>query len=462
MFPARTFLINVYLASFDLTITTACYISTVAMDGPPGIGIIGLHFTMASDQILAFGWLLAIALALLTYFGMYQSRRMGSALSDLSVIGRSSLVGFVILEALSRLIPVLEPSPGFLFRFALINFVCLSLARIVIRLILREARRRGHNLKVLLLVTSDALRDRLTTKIGQQSHFGYRPLPPLIYLAGRENEEERTWLEFRTCLGANRVDDVVLALPTDANGLTARLVNECESRGINVRLVPDLFPIIQYDTQTYDLGGIPLVNVHLYPAEFFGYVVLKRTFDVLASLIILVCSLPVCLLIALLVKVTSPGPVLFAQERMGMNGRRFHMLKFRTMRPAAELNADTHWTHSNDPNVTPLGRWLRRSNLDELPQFWNVLRGDMSIVGPRPERPFFIERFRREIPDYMARHYVKSGITGWAQIHGWRGDTSIKDRLAHDLYYIRNWALALDFKILILTLTKTFFHRNAY
>ena len=143
-----------------------------------------------------------------------------------------------------------------------------------------------------------------------------------------------------------------------------------------------------------------------------------------------------------------------------MNGRKFKMLKFRTMRSG--LDSDTHWTVPNDPHVTAVGRFLRRSNLDEIPQFWNVLKGDMSIVGPRPERPVFLERFRRQVPEYMARHYVKTGITGWAQVNGWRGDTSISQRVAHDLYYIRNWAFGLDLKIILLTVLRSFFHRNAY
>lgn len=462
MFPARTFLINAYLAFFDLAVTTACYFGVPFTLGRELSWPVEWRVMTASDRILGLGWVLAIELALLTYFGMYRSRRLGSALSDLRVLAKTSLASFVVLEGVARLISTFEPSPRFLVSVVFANFLCLSLARFVIRLILREVRRRGHNLKTLLLITSPALCDRLSAKINQQAHYGYCLLPPLLYVPGRAQEGEATWLKFQTCLETDRVDDVILALPAEANGITARLVNECESRGINVRLVPDLFPIIQFDTQTYDLDGIPLINVRLYPAECFGYVVLKRGFDVLVSMIVLVALAPVYLVIALLIKLTSPGPVLFEQERMGMNGRKFRMVKFRTMRATGSLDADTHWTRSNDSNVTPLGRFLRRSNLDELPQFWNVVRGDMSIVGPRPERPFFIERFRHEIPHYMVRHYVKSGITGWAQVHGWRGDTSIKDRLAHDLYYMRNWALALDFKILYLTLTRTFFHRNAY
>jgi exopolysaccharide biosynthesis polyprenyl glycosylphosphotransferase len=224
--------------------------------------------------------------------------------------------------------------------------------------------------------------------------------------------------------------------------------------------VPDLFPLIRTDTQIYDLDGIPLVNARLYPTEYFGYVVFKRAFDVCASILVLTLLSPLYLVLGLMVKITSPGPAVFAQERVGLNGRKFRMLKYRTMRQAPALDPDSHWTVRDDRNVTPLGRWLRRSNLDELPQFLNVLKGEISIVGPRPERPFFLKRFREEVPEYMARHYVKSGITGWAQVHGWRGDTPIPERVAHDLYYIRNWAVTLDIKILFLTL-RTFFQRNA-
>ncbi len=461
MFPARRLLINGYLACFDLAITATSYLVTLVLGVARG-ELVGAPLRISPDQILALGWLLPIQLALLTHFGMYRSRRMGSLLSDLWVIGKVSLAGLVILEALTRAAPRLEPWPGFIVVFACTTFACLSVARFAIRLFLHGIRRRGHNLKVLLLVTSDALCPRLAAKIGRRSHYGFKLLPPLIYSPGREHEIERVWQEFQAQIELAHIDDVILALPAEANGLTARLANECEGRGVNVRLVPDLFPIVQYDTQTYDLDGIPLVNVRLYPAEVVGYVVIKRLFDVLISFVVLAVLSPIYFLIALLIKLTSAGPVLFVQERMGMNGRKFRMLKFRTMNVASRLDGDTHWTSRGDPNVTPLGRWLRRSCLDELPQFWNVLRGDMSIVGPRPERPYFIERFRREIPDYMARHYVKSGITGWAQVHGFRGDTSIRDRLAHDLYYIRNWALGLDFKIILLTLTKAFFHRNAY
>ncbi len=462
MFPARTYLFNAYLACFDLTLAAVCYFGVVIEEGLRAKGTLAWAEVTAPARVVGLGWVLAVWFVLLAYFGMYHSRRLASAFSDLRVVVKVALAGLVVLEGLARLIPALESDPYFLVTLVVANFLCLSLARFAVRLILHEARRRGHNLKTLLLVTSPGLGDRLTKKINQRAHYGYHLLPNIFYVAGRAKADERVWQEFQDSLQSTRIDDVVLALPSEANRLVARLVEECEGRGINVRLIPDLFPIIQVDTQVYDLDGIPLVNVRLYPAEFFGYIVLKRIFDIAVSMAVLLTLSPVYLLIALLVKMTSRGPIFFVQERMGMNGRKFKMLKFRTMYLRPTRDPDTHWTRSSDPNVTHLGRWLRRSNLDELPQFLNVLKGEMSVVGPRPERPFFIERFRQEIPEYMVRHYVKSGITGWAQVNGWRGDTSIKDRLAHDLYYMRNWALTLDIKILLLTVTKTFFHRNAY
>ncbi|PYV18427.1 MAG: undecaprenyl-phosphate glucose phosphotransferase [Acidobacteria bacterium] len=462
MFPARALFINAYLACFDLLLTAACYLGLLSAEAHGWRWPVDWGRIAAPERILALGWILSLWLVLLASFGMYRSRRTASALSDLRILIRVAPAGLAALEGLAYGLPAFEPSPHFFFGFVAADFLCLSLARTGIRLLLHELRCRGYNLKTLLLVTSSALGDRLEAVIKDQAHYGYRLLPSVLYVPRGADEAERPWLEFKTHLNTTRIDDVILALPAEANSLTARMVNECENHGINVRLVPDLLPLIPYGTQTYDLGGIPLINVRLYPAEFFGYVVLKRVFDVVASSLILVALSPFFLLIALLIKITSPGPVFFAQERMGLNGRRFRMLKFRTMRFSAALDSNTHWTSPNDPHVTPLGRWLRRSNLDELPQFLNVLKGDMSVVGPRPERPFFIDRFRVEFPDYMLRHYVKSGLTGWAQVNGWRGDTSIKDRLAHDLYYIRNWALAFDFKILFLTLARTFFHRNAY
>jgi Undecaprenyl-phosphate glucose phosphotransferase len=461
MFKVRTYLINFSLVCLDLTLTAACYLAVLWGELRPQASFTSWR-ALLGGYLLVLGCVLAVLLGSLFYFQMYQSRRMHSVFADLVILVKAALASLVLLEALAHFAGALYPSRLFLVRFTIANLLILGLARVGVRICLRHLRSRGFNSKGLLVVASPELSGRLCRKLAQTSHYGYRVVGPIEFDRDRPDSSVLTIEKFGETLRTSQVDDVILGLSAEAHQLAARLVGECESRGINVRLVPDLFPLIQTDTQVYDLGGLPLINIRLYPTEYFGYVVLKRGLDVVTSLAVLTLLLPLFLLVAVLIKLTSPGPILLAQERMGLNGRKFKMLKFRTMRSAATRHRDTHWTRPNDPDVTPFGRWLRRSSLDELPQFINVLKGDMSLVGPRPERPFFIEQFRQEVPGYMLRHYVKCGITGWAQVNGWRGDTSIRERLAHDLYYMQHWALSFDLKILTLTLLRSFFHPNAY
>ena len=460
MFRIRAYLTNTCLACFDLAVIACCYVAVVWVELSPAQNSSFRDLSARAHLIgLAFVWSIWIALSI--YFGLYKSRRLDSPFADLGTLIKTGLASWVILGSLAHQVPSLSTTTFFLIRFVMVNFAALAIARSLLRLALRELRRHGHDVKQIVLVSSPELGRRLAAKIEQRAHYGYRILKEFLYVA-KKDDAGRLLAEFRSCFQLSHVDDVIVGLPAHANDLAAEVVAECENQGINVRIVPDLLPIIQTDTQVYDLDGIPLVNVRLYPAEYFAYAICKRVFDIAFSLSVLILLSPVFLLIALLIRITSPGPLFFTQERVGLNGRKFKMLKFRTMRQNPALNPDSHWTVPNDPNVTRFGRWLRRSNLDELPQFLNVLKGDMSVVGPRPERPFFLERFRQEIPEYMARHYVKSGITGWAQVNGWRGDTAIAERVAHDLYYVQNWGMKLDVKILVLTLMRTFFHGNAY
>jgi Undecaprenyl-phosphate glucose phosphotransferase len=268
--------------------------------------------------------------------------------------------------------------------------------------------------------------------------------------------------DFDSCIEKYPPDEVIIALPFEHASTIQKIVSICEARGIHARVAPDVFKIVQPQAQIYDLDGIPLVNARVYPTERVQYLFLKRAFDIVVSLFCLIVLAPLIILIALVIKVTSSGTAIFRQERVGLNGKRFWMYKFRTMRLSVEHESDTRWTRLQDERVTPFGRLLRRTSLDELPQLLNVLKGDMSMVGPRPERPHFVEIFKQEIPDYMVRHYMKCGITGWAQVNGWRGDTSISKRIEFDLYYMQNWALAFDIKILLLTLARGLYHRNAY
>jgi exopolysaccharide biosynthesis polyprenyl glycosylphosphotransferase len=230
---------------------------------------------------------------------------------------------------------------------------------------------------------------------------------------------------------------------------------------LDIKVVPDLLQVIALRARLEDLDGIPIINLHAVPLRGFN-AVLKRALDIVISAVSLVVAVPVIALVGLVHRWTSPGPILYRQERMSLDGKSFWVWKLRTMRVGAENETGPVWAEENDPRVTAMGRWLRRFSVDELPQLWNVLRGDMSLVGPRPERPFFVEQFKHRIPQYMLRHKVKAGLTGWAQVNGWRGNTSIEKRIEYDLYYIENWSVALDFKIIWLTVVKGLWHKHAY
>jgi putative colanic acid biosynthesis UDP-glucose lipid carrier transferase len=258
------------------------------------------------------------------------------------------------------------------------------------------------------------------------------------------------------------VDLVYLCLPSWAGIKIEALIDAAATRLAHVCLVPDLFQFeMILNSRVSDIDGLPVI--HLIDETPFDFRrIVKRSADIAFSLVVLLLLSPAFIAIAVAVKLSSPGPVFYRQERMGLNGRTFHMLKFRSMPVDAESNTGAVWARPGETRATAVGAFLRRTSLDELPQFLNVLWGDMSVVGPRPERPVFIEEFKQRVPHYMLRHKVKAGITGWAQVNGWRGNTSIEKRIECDLYYIQHWSLWLDMKIVFLTLFKGFVHENAY
>jgi Undecaprenyl-phosphate glucose phosphotransferase len=257
------------------------------------------------------------------------------------------------------------------------------------------------------------------------------------------------------------IDHLYIALPPEQHLRMLELIESTSREIVDVKVVPDLLQVIALRARLEDLDGVPIINVNDVPLQGFNSVV-KRAIDIAISFAALaVFGVPLAV-IALMVRLTSNGPVFYRQERMGLDGKPFSIVKFRSMHDDAERHTGPVWAQKDDPRVTALGRFLRRSNIDELPQLWNVLTGDMSIVGPRPERPHFVEQFRHRIPQYMLRHKVKAGLTGWAQVNGWRGNTPLEKRIEYDLYYIENWSVRLDLKIMWLTIIKGFFHKHAY
>ena len=280
--------------------------------------------------------------------------------------------------------------------------------------------------------------------------MGYRGLP---LLGSLDDLEEVVRHE--------RIDQLYVALPLEDHVKMLSLIEVASRECIDVKVIPDLLQFIALRARLEDLDGVPIININDVPLQGFNGAV-KRAIDIGVSIVAIAGLAIPFAAIAAAIRLNSPGSVFYRQERMGLDRRPFMVLKFRSMYEDAERDTGPVWTRENDPRRTAVGTFLRRFSLDELPQLWNVLRGEMSLVGPRPERPFFVEQFKEKVPQYMLRHKVKSGLTGWAQVNGWRGDTSIEKRIEYDLYYIGNWSVSLDFKILWLTVVRVLFHKNAY
>ena len=350
--------------------------------------------------------------------------------------------------------------------FLVLNVALTFALRQVVREVLERRWRSGIGLRKILIAGCGELGRIVADKIiehrelGYQivgfvddrpgDHLGYRGLPMLGTI------DETTEIAAR-----EQIDHLYVALAPEQHLKMIDLLDATARECIDVKVVPDLLQVIALKARLWDLDGVPVIDVNDIPLQGLNSAV-KRLLDILISAVALVVLAIPLGIIALLVRITSHGPAIFRQERMGLDGRRFSIVKFRSMVDDAERESGPVWTRENDARVTPLGRFLRKSNLDELPQLWNVLMGDMSIVGPRPERPHFVDQFKHRIPQYMLRHKVKAGMTGWAQVNGWRGDTALEKRIEYDLYYIENWSVRLDLKIIWLTIVKGFFHKHAY
>jgi Undecaprenyl-phosphate glucose phosphotransferase len=398
-------------------------------------------------------------------FDLYRPHRLGSYVSEWLDIAKASTLGVLVLVFIMTFaFRSYEYSRLVIGLFWISSIVTASLARGVFREILRYARRRGYNQRYAVVVGSGEPATEVLRILRRRPDTGIRVLG-LLSDKREAREVGARWLggieEIRSVLQAHVVDMVILALPHSEYPRLTTVLNEIGDEPVAIHLVPDLFSLASLRGGVEEFESVPFI--HLRESPLFGWNrVLKRAFDVGLGALALLLALPAMVAIAAAIRLTSGGPVLYRQERMGLDGRRFRMLKFRTMRPDAEAVTGPRWAVPDDPRRTGLGGFLRRWSLDELPQLVNVLRGEMSLVGPRPERPGFVEEFRQRVPGYMLRHKVKAGITGWAQVNGWRGNTSIEKRIEYDLYYIERWSLAFDLKILLQTLWLGFRNRNAY
>ncbi len=351
--------------------------------------------------------------------------------------------------------------------FLVLNVALTWASRELVREALERRWRAGAGLKRILIAGAGELGRMVADKILIHRELGYQVVGFLDDRAGGDHLGYRglpllgTLNECAEIVEREGIDHLYVALPPEEHLKMIGLLEATSRQCIDVKVVPDLLQVIALRARLEDLDGVPVINVNDVPLQGFNSVV-KRIIDIGLSAVALVGLAIPGLVVAAFVRFSSSGSIFYRQERMGLDGKSFTILKFRSMYDDAERETGPIWAREHDPRVTPLGRFLRKSNLDELPQLWNVLVGDMSIVGPRPERPLFVEQFRHRIPQYMLRHKVKAGLTGWAQVNGWRGNTSIEKRIEYDLYYIENWSVRLDLKIMWLTFLRGFFHKHAY
>ena len=348
--------------------------------------------------------------------------------------------------------------------FLVLNVLFTYFSREAVRELLERRWRAGVGLKRILIAGAGDLGRMVADRVLQHREFGFQVVGFVDDRAGGDHIGYRglpllgTLAEVGDIAQRERIDHLYVALPLEEHTKLLDLVEITSRECIDVKVVPDLLQFITLRARLEDLDGLPIININDVPLQGFN-AWLKRVIDIgLSSASLLVLALPLAV-IAAVVRLTSRGSIFYAQERMGLDGKGFTVYKFRSMYEGAETTTGPVWAREDDPRATPIGRWLRKLDLDELPQFWNVLRGDMSIVGPRPERPFFVEQFKHRIPQYMLRHKVKAGITGWAQVNGWRGNTSLEKRIEYDLYYIENWSVTLDLKIMWLTVFRGLFQR---
>jgi exopolysaccharide biosynthesis polyprenyl glycosylphosphotransferase len=410
---------------------------------------------------------------LLVFFGIfyamkgYEARGGRSLEEELTGLFKGVVLGSLLVLALAFFFRHMTYSRSFFGLFFLSCFLFLTLGRIVARGILRLVLRRGMGATRLLLVGRNAMRGRVLRAAHELPGLALRPVGclRLAQEAGVSEPEELTCLggleDLEKVVREHQIDLVVLTLPFEQLDLVRTITERLANLTVDLQFVPDLLELHTSRVRLMDIAGIPFISVREAAMSGADRIV-KRTFDLLCSAAALMVLSPLLGVIAGLVKLTSPGPVFYRQGRVGRDGRQFQMLKFRSMRSDAEAKTGPVWTVENDPRVTGIGRFLRRFSLDELPQLWNVLRGDMSLVGPRPERQVFVEKFSQELPRYFERHRVRSGLTGWAQVHGLRGNTSVEERTLYDLHYVENWSLALDVKIILMTIHHVLRGENAY
>ena len=466
----QRFLNNLHVL-LDVLIICASYaiawlLTIVAPIFPAGHGVL-------PPQVYFAALLPIVPTYLLLYwaFHLYEPKRTHSKRAELWHICQACAVGLMlltsILYAFRRSGYFGNFSTRMLVAFSIIDITLTTIERFGIRYILSRLRRKGFNQKHVMLVGFSDASDQFIDACRRNPDWGYHiygivdDIAELgesykgIQVVGRISELEHI-------LAQNTIDEIAITLPLAAYAKLDGIVHVCEKSGVHTKFIPDYNNIIHSKPVTEDMDGLPVINIRNVPLTDPVKATAKRAVDIIGALVGIVLFSPIMLVVAILIKLTSPGPIIFKQERVGLHNQPFMMYKFRSMVQQTEADEKKGWTVPGDPRVTRVGRFIRKTSIDEFPQFFNVLAGQMSLIGPRPERTQFVEMFKEEIPRYMIKHQVRPGMTGWAQVNGLRGDTSIYERVKYDIWYIENWTMSLDVKILFLTIFKGFVNKNAY
>ena len=427
---------------------------------------LGADFYFAALVFIVPGYLL-----LYSFFNLYTPKRVLGRRNEFGKILKANTIGLLIFGLvlyLGRKNPYLfNFSQRLVVYFHLINVIMITAERNAIRIVLRSMRSKGYNQKHILLVGYSDAAKGFIDRVRSNPQWGYqiRGILDDNHERGTEYNGMKvigTLEDLTYILEQNSLDEIAITLSLSEYEKLRHIVNLCEKTGVHTKFIPDYGNVIPTVPYTEDLLGMPVVHIRHVPLNGLLNATMKRVVDVFGAIVAIILFSPIMLVVAITIKLTSPGPIIYCQERVGLHNRPFKMYKFRSMTVQDPNKEKMRWTTPGDSRVTPIGKIIRSTSIDETPQFFNVLFGDMSLVGPRPERPFFVEKFKEEIPRYMIKHQVRPGITGWAQVNGYRGDTSIIKRIEHDLYYIENWSLGFDFKILFLTAFKGFINKNAY
>ena len=400
-------------------------------------------------------------------FQLYTPKRVQGRRYEAWHIIQANTIGLMAYILFLYLTKQSDFSRTMFFVFFCVNVFSEVTVRNIIREGLRNMRKKGYNQKHILLIGYSRAAEQYIDRILSNPEWGYIVRGILADNKPRGTEYRGIKVLGRVenltiILPENKLDEIAITLGLAEYHKLEHIVSMCEKSGVHTKFIPDYNNIIPTKPYTEDLLGLPVINIRNVPLSNALNAFTKRCVDLFGAIVALILFSPVMAVVSVIIKATSPGPLIFKQERIGLQNKPFPMYKFRSMVVQDAASEKAKWTVQNDPRVTPIGKFIRKTSIDELPQLFNVLKGDMSLVGPRPERPQFVEKFREEIPRYMVKHQVRPGLTGWAQVNGFRGDTSIRKRIEHDLYYIENWTLGFDFKILFLTFFKGFVNKNAY